>query len=204
MAYAGIFALKSKIFGYNDLVANCGFYAMALLVGGEYEFYQTTIANYWGNYSSKARSTASLTIANALVYKDSGGNTVVYSGDLGKATFANSIIYGNNPAEIELANNNENLFNYFFENCIVQMPDTFKTSNKDHFLNVWKGPAYDPLFFDPYIDYNYALDTLSPAKDAGNPAIGELYPLDIINNSRTADNGPDLGAFERVEKKDDN
>ena len=204
MAYAGVFAMKSKISGYNDVVANCGFYAMALLLGGEYEFYHTTIANYWGGYSNRARSTSSLTITNTLVYQDSQGQKNSYSGDLEKATFANSIIYGNNPIEIELADNNENLFNYFFENSIIQMPDTFKTENKDHFLNVWKGPEYDPQFVDPYIDYNYALDTLSPAKDIGNPAYGVSYPLDILNNDRTADKGPDLGAFERVEKKDDN
>lgn len=204
MAYAGIFAMKSKISGYNDLVANCGFYAMALLLGGEYEFYQTTIANYWGGYASKARSTASLTISNTLVYKNTNGDKVVYSGDLGKAFFANSIIYGNSPAEIELANNHENLFNYFFANSIIQVPDTFKTSDQDHFLNVWKGIANDPLFIDPYKDFNYALDTLSPAKDAGNPEYGLLYPLDIMNNDRTADKGPDLGAFERIEKKDGN
>lgn len=203
MAYAGIFAMKSKIFGYNDLVANCGFYAVALLIGGDYEFYHTTIANYWGGYSNKARNTPSLTISNVLVYNDSKGQDVVYSGDLEKATFANSIIYGNNLLELKLGDNDENLFNYFFENTIIQVPDTFKTSNKDHFLNVWKGQAYDPQFIDPYLDYNYALDTLSPAKDAGNHLYGQQYPLDITNNDRTADDGPDLGAFERIEKKDD-
>ena len=203
MAYAGIFAMKSKILGYNDLVANCGFYAVALLIGGEYEFYHTTIANYWGGYSSRARTTPSLTISNTLVYKNSDGEKIVYSGDLEKATFGNSIIYGNNLLELELGDNNENIFNYFFENTIIQVPDTFKTSDKDHFLNVWKGQAYDPEFVDPYLDYNYALDTLSPAKDVGNHSFGQLFPLDIMNNDRTADDGPDLGAFERIEKKDD-
>jgi hypothetical protein len=104
--------------------------------------------------------------------------------------------------ELELGDNNENLFKYFFENTIIQVPDTFKTSNKDHFKNVWKGLAYDPKFIDPYIDYNYALDTLSPAKDIGNPVFGQQFPFDILNNDRNADNGPDLGAFERIEKKD--
>ncbi|HDR49995.1 MAG TPA: hypothetical protein ENN90_00015, partial [Mariniphaga anaerophila] len=58
MAYAGLFAMKSKIWGYNNVIANCGFYAAALLIGGEYEFSHTTIANYWGGYSSRARKTA--------------------------------------------------------------------------------------------------------------------------------------------------
>src|SRR5690606_16299574 len=38
MAYAGLFAIKSNIKGHNNLIANCGFYATALLVGGNYEF----------------------------------------------------------------------------------------------------------------------------------------------------------------------
>lgn len=201
MAYAGLFALKSKIFAYNDLVANCGFYAVALLVGGEYDFYHTTIANYWGNYSSKARSSASLVISNVLIIPDSKGGSVSYSGDLVKAFFGNSIVFGNIIQEIELGNNYKNEFNYFFENCIVQVADTFNTSNKEHYKNVWKGVKYDPRFIDPYKEFNYQLDTLSPAKDIGKPEFGEKFPLDILNKERTIDSGPDLGAFERIEKK---
>jgi len=102
MAYAGLFALKSKIYAYNDLVANCGFYAVALLIGGEYEFYHTTVANYWGNYSSKARSSASLVISNILIIPDASGGSVSYSGDLKKAFFVNSIVFGNIIREIGL------------------------------------------------------------------------------------------------------
>jgi len=201
MAYAGLFALKSKIYAYNDLVANCGFYAVALLIGGEYEFYHTTVANYWGNYSSKARSSASLVISNILIIPDASGGSVSYSGDLKKAFFANSIVFGNIIQEIELGNNNKNEFNYYFENCIVQVADTFNTSNKDHFKNVWKGVKYDPRFIDPYKEYNYQLDTLSPAKDIGKTEYGEKFPLDILKRDRTVDKGPDLGAYERIEKK---
>ncbi len=201
MAYAGLFALKSKIYAYNDLVANCGFYAVALLIGGEYEFYHTTIANYWGNYSSKARSSASLVISNVLIIQDSNGGSTSYSGDLKKAFFGNSIVYGNIMQEIELGNNYKNEFNYLFENCIVQVADTFNTSNKEHYKNIWKGVKYDPLFIDPYKEYNYQLDTLSPAKDIGKPEYGDKFPMDILNKERDSDSGPDLGAYERIEKK---
>ena len=203
MAYAGLFALKSKIYGYNNLIANCGFYAVALLVGGEYEFYHSTIANYWGKYSSNARSTAAVTISNVLIVPGANGSKISYEGDLEKATFGNSIIYGNISKEIELGNNNENIFNYYFDNCIIQVPDTFKTSDKNHFRNVWKGSDYDPLFIDPYDKYIYELDTLSPAKDIGKFEIAKRFPLDILNKSRTADDGADLGTFERIEKKDE-
>ncbi|SHE99364.1 hypothetical protein SAMN05444274_103191 [Mariniphaga anaerophila] len=204
MAYAGLFAIKSKISGYNNVIANCGFYATALLVGGEYEFYHTTIANYWGGYSSRARKTASLVISNALILKAADGSDVTYTGDLEKAFFGNSIVYGNNPMEIELGKNEEKAFNYFFDHCIIQVPDTFKVNNKDHYKNVWKGEEYNPLFMDPYDDYNYALDTLSAAKDIGNPDFAKFFPMDIMNKDRLSDDGPDLGAYERIEKKDEN
>ena len=203
MAYAGIFALKSQIYAYNDVVANCGFYAVALLVGGQYEFYHTTIANYWGNYSGRSRTTSSVLVSNFLPIQQSDGSTVVYSGDLEKAVFGNSIIYGNNSNELELGDNEENTFDYFFDNCIIQVPDTFNVSNKEHFVDVWKGEDYDPLFVDPYDEYNYALDTLSPAKDVGSLEYAKMFIFDIQNNDRTADDGPDLGAYERIEKKTD-
>ena len=203
MAYAGLFALKSKISGYNNLIANCGFYAAALLVGGEYEFYHTTIANFWGNYSSRSRSTSSLVLSNVLVVEQSDGSKITHTGDLEKAFFGNSIIYGNNASEMELGNNMENTFNFEFDHCIIQVPDTFNISNDDHFKMVWKGIENNPNFVDPFENYDYALDTLSAAKDIGKAEYANMYPLDIMNKDRTTDDGPDLGAFERIEKKED-
>lgn len=203
MAYAGLFAMKSKISGYNNVIANCGFYAAALLVGGEYEFYHTTIANYWGGYTSRVRKTASLVLSNALVIESADGSKVTHTGDLEKAFFGNSIIYGNSQMEIELGKNEAKAFNYYFDHCIIQVPDTFNTSNKDHYKNIWKGEEYNPLFVDPYDDYNYELDTLSAAKDIGNPDYAKLFPTDILNKDRFSDDGPDLGAYERIEKKDE-
>jgi len=203
MAYAGLFALKSKITGYNNVIANCGFYAAALLVGGEYEFYHTTIANFWGNYSSRSRSTSSLVLSNVLVVQQADGSKVTHTGDLQKAFFGNSIIYGNNAKEIELGNNMENVFNYEFDHCIIQVPDTFNISNNDNFKSVWKGANYKPNFVDPFEEYDYSLDTLSAAKDIGKEEYAEKFPLDIMNKDRTGEDGPDLGAFERIEKKKD-
>ncbi len=204
MAYAGLFAMKSRIFGYNNLIANCGFYATALLVGGNYEFYHTTIANYWGGFSTRARMTPSLVISNTLEIANADGSSKVYNGDLERAFFGNCIIYGNNTVELELGNNEENAFNYIFDHCIIQVPDTFNTSDKDHFRTVWKGSEHNPNFIDPYEDYNYALDTLSAAKDVGKIEYARMFPFDILNKDRLSDEGPDLGAFERIEKKDEN
>ena len=105
--------------------------------------------------------------------------------------------------ELELGKNEESAFKYFFDHCIIQVPDTFNISSKDNYRNVWKGAKYDPLFVDPYDKYNYALDTLSAAKDLGDSEIAKLFPLDILNKDRLSDAGPDLGAYERIEKKDE-
>ncbi|MDP2339119.1 MAG: right-handed parallel beta-helix repeat-containing protein [Bacteroidota bacterium] len=198
MAYAGIFAMKSDIQANNCLITNCGFYAVALLVGGNYEFNHSTIANYWGGYSLKARTSPSLQIQNYLIIKDKK-----YIGDLTKANFGNCIITGNaiNGNEVLLSKKNEALFNYKFDRCILQVADTFKTNSPEHFVNILRGKDADPKFIDPYKKFNFELDTLSSAKDAANKTISKLYPTDLKGRDRFLDNGPDIGALERQEKK---
>ena len=78
------------------------------------------------------------------------------------------------------------------------------TSNKDYYINVWKGKDYDPLFIDPFESYNYQLDSLSAAQDIGKLEYAKLFRKDILNKDRNDDAGPDLGAYERIEKEDEN
>ena len=198
MAYAGIFAMKSDIQAANCLITNCGFYAVALLISGSYEFNHSTIANYWGGYGFKARSTPAVFISNILnVSKDKPD----YIGDIEKATFGNCIITGNaiDRNELILRKSSEGVYNYMFDRCILQVADTFKTTSTDHFLNILKG--VDPKFVDPYKKFNFELDTLSKAKDVANRTISKLYPSDLKGRDRFFDNGPDIGVFERQEKK---
>jgi hypothetical protein len=198
MAYAGILAMKSEIQAVNCLVANCGFYAVALLISGSYEFNHSTIANYWGGYGFKARTTPAVYISNILnVSKDKPD----YVGDIVKADFGNCIIAGNamDGNELILRKRSDKIYNYKFDRCMLQVADTFKTSSVDHFVNILKG--VDPKFVDPYKKYNYELDTLSKAKDVANRTISKLYPTDLKGRDRFLDGGPDLGAFERQEKK---
>ncbi len=199
-SYAGIFALKSKIAAYNTLIYNCGYYAAALLIGGEYEFYHTTIANYWSGYGSRSRSTSSLMISDHVVVDLADGSSITYSGDLTKAYFANSIVTGNivTGKEVELVWLGEPEFNYYFDHCLLTVADTTNVEDAKYYRNILKNAQ--PKFIDPYVKMNFQLDTLSDAKDAGLPEIGKLFPYDLINQNRTLDAGPDLGAYERVEE----
>lgn len=199
-SYAGIFALKSKITAYNTLIYNCGYYAAALLIGGEYEFYHTTIANYWGGYTARTRSTSSLMISDHVIVDQADGSKLTYSGDLTKAYFANSIVTGNiiTGNEVELARLGELEFNYYFDHCLLSLADTANVDNPKYYRNILKNAQ--PRFIDPYVKMNFQLDTLSDAKDAGSSEIGKLFPYDLLHQNRTLDAGPDLGAYERVEE----
>jgi len=48
-------------------------------------------------------------------------------------------------------------------------------------------------------EYNYELDTLSPAQHSAAGNIALQFPYDLVGNSRLSDNGPDIGAYERIE-----
>lgn len=199
-SYAGIFAMKSKISAYNTLIYNCCYYGAALLIGGEYEFYHSTIANYWSGYGSRSRSTSSLMISDHVVVEQANGNKVTYTGDLNKAYFANCIVTGTNITgnELELERLGEPAFNYRFDHCLLQLADTFDISNPKYYRNILKNTQ--ARFIDPYVKMNFQLDTLSSAKDAGLPEIGTLFPYDLLNQNRTKDAAPDLGVYERMEQ----
>ncbi|MDA3880041.1 MAG: right-handed parallel beta-helix repeat-containing protein [Prolixibacteraceae bacterium] len=195
MGYAGIFAINANIEATNTLVADCGFYGIALLAGGNYDFTHCTVANYWGSFSN--RQSSSVVMSNLLAIPQEK-DTLWFFGDLTKADWNNSIIWGNIESEIEMGNNEGYQFNYKFTNSLVKISDTLFNAQQENFessiINI------DPGFID-YTTYDYQLDTLSPAKDAGLLKYGEKVPYDLNNNSRLSDDYPDLGAYERIEKK---
>jgi hypothetical protein len=45
---------------------------------------------------------------------------------------------------------------------------------------------------------NFAIDSLSPARNVGDLEIAKQFPLDLDNYSRLDDGGPDLGSLEWV------
>jgi len=196
MAYAGLFALKSQIEATNTLIEDCGFYCVTLLVGGSYNFTHCTVANYWGG-QYKNRNSPSLLISNQLIIDTEDGK-VAYRGDLVNATWRNSIIWGILNSEIDFGQNEERMFNFQFDNCLIKIADTINTSDPIIFKSIIKN--IDPEFFDSS-KYNFQLDTLSPAMNAGLKIYGEQVPLDINNVSRISDAAPDLGVFERVENE---
>jgi len=185
MSDIGIFAQGSHVIGENNVISDCGRYAMVLNIGGTYEFKHSTFANYW---SFSSRNTPSVLLNN--YYEDANGN--IQLRDLHQASFTNCIISGSLPGEIELQKNTAATFNYSFNNCLLKLhPDSSLASLEEN--NSIKIQNSDSLFVDIQED-NYQLNQFSPAIDEGADA---GISLDILGNTR---NGlPDLGAYEKVD-----
>lgn len=194
MNLSGIYAQTSKIKGYNLVLNNCATHAIALTLGGTYNFNQITIANYT---PYAIRNTASVALNNYYTL----GN-IAFAYDLVEATFSNSIIYGDGGEEgneIVIDYAGDGTFNYVFDHCLVKLSDDFDVSDENHFKNLIINPSEGPRFVSRD-EYSFELDTLSPAINAGKTEYGILHPLDINGNSRTTDEAPDLGAYERQQK----
>ncbi|MDK2978657.1 MAG: hypothetical protein PWP52_1371 [Bacteroidales bacterium] len=191
MTAVGLYAQGSTIEAHNNVIGNCGQFAVALTLGGSYSFYHCTIANYWG-YST--RTTPSVLLNN--YYIDVNNN--LQTRPLDKAIFGNCIIYGNKESELFLDKEESENFNFLFDHTLIKVDEDFSTADNNYFKNIIVNN--DPTFQSPY-DNNYELDTLSVAKDYGSLEYGNLFPLDMNLNNRTNDNGPDLGAFERIENQ---
>jgi hypothetical protein len=172
----------------NCIFANSGSYTVALRFGGHYEFNHNTIAN---NYTGSPRKVPSLFFNNYYEIDEQTFGFELH------AEFNNCIVYGNSNNEVSYDIEESSPFKVNFNTCLLN--SLFNAVENDM---VFTNSLFnkDPLFTNPY-EYNYAIDSLSPARDIGNSDIANLFPLDLNNNSRFADDGPDLGALEWVAGK---
>jgi hypothetical protein len=193
MSSVGILGLGTTIKASNCVIGKCGQFALALLIGGSYEFYHCTIANYWGGYESVSRGNPSVALNN--YYKDINGNYQVRP--IEKAFFGNCIIYGSRDSEFEIDSFPNTVLNYQLDHCITKIdPEKFNLNDQTRFKTIFNNE--DPKFVS-YEKDDYQLDTLSAAKDRGLVDYALLYSFDLLGKSRLADAGPDIGAYERLE-----
>lgn len=197
VSYAGILAFKSQIEATNVLLSNCGYYGAALLLGGNYDFNHCTIANYWGSYS--VRKTQSLSISNRLLFLQNG-DSIELVGDLHKCLWRNSIVWGAIENEIEFGQNENYTFNVEFDHVLYRLTDSTQQVHADKFNNSIRNN--DPLFVDDS-NYDFRLDSISPAKDIGSFEYATQVPSDLNGISRVDDKMPDLGAYEWIQKQTD-
>ncbi len=179
MTSNGILAIGTSLLSTNCVIGNCGGPAVDIIRGGDYDFRQLTIGNYW---SASVRSISSLCISNYDY--DTLGNKI--PGQLTKAYFGNSIIYGSEDNEILFDSLAGTPFNYSFDHSLLRT--RLNTSSAGHYTEC--AVNKDPLFIDPVL-FDYRIDSLSPAIRQGIP-MGVLYDINGIERGIT----PDLGSYQ--------
>ncbi len=184
MSYSCLLAFNSTITSYNCVLANGSTYTCGLKDGGLYNFYQCTIVNYNANNVSDG----------ALYISDYDNNNLVNSGNFG-AGFYNTIIDGNNPDEVYSDLKGSYTGEPYFENCLVE--SKMYINDTVHFSNcIWnKNPDFENI-----ANLNFQPDSISAARNMGNPSIGQLYPFDLNMNSRILNKQPDIGAYQYIQK----
>ena len=179
--YSNLYNLKAT----NFVISNCGSYGIALTGGGEYVFEQGTVANYW---NKGTRTTPSLFFNN--VYQsplDGYGYAYNFYFEMN-----NCILYGNKDDEFNTDFYPGPDTTYYFNNSLLKTMrrngETFNNYTECLFNK-------DPKFINK--DYDYHLDSLSPAIGIGNPlySTGQLqFDLDGVARG----NHPDAGAYQYV------
>ena len=190
MTFAALSSIGATVEARNSVFADCGYFTSYLTTGGSYEFTHCTFANYW-NWSQ--RITPGLYITNFYNLND----TALFTGELVRADFGNCIIHGNRMNEVGISElEGYGLFRYFFDHCLLKADTSLRVNDPEYFNNPYLNQ--DPGFISVY-DFNFELDTLAFAKDRGSVVIAATIPLDIHGRDRLGDDGPDLGAYERIE-----
>jgi len=190
MSVVAIFSQGGFITGSNSLFANCGQYVAALTIGGRYDFYHCTFANYW---TGGTRQFPTLLLNN--YYEDVNKNII--SRNLDSASFYNCIVYGDissgEEVKLEKSSNTSFTFNYKFHHTLLR---TGLDTSGSEYVNV-------KLNLDPYFnsvgnnDYRIKNPFSLPGViDKGDPAIGIIFPDDLSGKSRMVNGNPDIGAYE--------
>ena len=186
----GILAYSSRIEASNCQINDNGAHDLYLFAGGDYRFNHCTFANY--NYAHQSPS-----IRMSNYYEDLNGNEQVRP--MERANFQNCIIYGRIESELAIEETENTLFNYKFNNCLIKLKETdYNLSNTSNFENNIYNE--DPNFIQTInaYEYNYELDSISPAINSAATNIAQQFPYDFYGNYRLSDDGPDIGAFEKI------
>ena len=181
-SFSGISSFGANITMRNSLISNCIERTVFCVAGGQYIFENNTFANYSFDFF---RENPQVVLGNFVILNTDTGEQLIAS-DL-RARLVNNIIWGSLEDEVSLP---EPLTDfdaiYDFQNNIIRTSITDLDIN-NNLINI------DPLFIDPF-ERNFALDTLSPAQDAGQ-SLGILFDLEGKNR----DSKLDIGAFERLD-----
>ncbi len=171
----------------NCEISNSAYYCV-YLAGGEHRFTHNTIASYFtgGNIQSVSREDVAAVYVNNLSKQNAKT----------KALFYNNIISGVRENNVVLATPLPDLYTGDFSHNYLRA-DSVSGTFAD---NVFYQPN-DTIFRNTYFTlergyYDFALDSVSPARGIADSLVSALYPLDRLGRNRLSDGAPDAGCYE--------
>ncbi len=202
MTYSCLYAVNSKIKAWNCVIADAGTYTCGLLDGGDYQFYQCTLANYYCYQFACRTLVPALYISDYYTNPANIADTIL--NPLKEAKFYNTIIYDSLsfnatqlPNELDLDLKNSPPSTYMFNHCLIASTDSASFSSSSSFIKVIfnKNPKFENAG-----NFKFELDSLSPAIQSGDVQTGLNYPYDLNMVNRTLNSAPDIGAYQWVKK----
>jgi len=200
---AALFATAAKIKAWNCVFAQGEWATVMIAQGGDYSFYHCTFAAY---PSFGITSGYALYLSNYLVADTVPGNNntrKIFYGELEKAEFGNCILYGESENAVRFVAAANHAFEYTFDHCLIRGTNELMTpSNTNRFIKskISDKPGsnvFEKIDTREYV-YDFRPGKSSLARESGSENIASQYPQDINGNSRVADDGPDMGAYEYV------
>ncbi|MDQ2177615.1 hypothetical protein [Marinifilum sp. D714] len=166
----GIAITNANLQAHDLLLVNCGDECLKV-EDGELNLFQSTLYNAW-NFD--IRTVPNVQIANSSTYN---------------SNIANCIIWGTHSDEFVVSNTS----GLKVENTLLKL----SKSLQDEYASIFSDCIFNENpEFTSIEEKNYTLSETSPCINTGKLEIGIEYPNDLLNNSRTADSTPDMGAFE--------
>lgn len=185
----GLFVRNGNVQVANSEISNTGGYSV-YLNGGQHQFTQSTIANYFDNSSIQPVSRERVP---AVLITDS--NSVAAT----RSVFSNCIVSGSAQDEFSLIIQDPNRFSGIFDHCYIRRPEALSLSG---FTSIRWSLISDTVFKNTRYNYvkntyfDFTLDASSPARGLADPVIAAQYPVDLNGDNRLKDNAPDAGAYE--------
>ena len=187
---SGISASHASIYAENCLFYQNAGAGLSLNYGGNYIFNYCTISNF-------DNQDVALEANNIRCLTPDCAQILVNPLD---CSFTNCIFTGNDRDEIAFLDISEGtdpqLFEYNFENCIVQVDELLDSEAFPNFFNQCidcKNTTFSDSLFLDLSNFDHSLDTTSIAIDMAK--ILPLIDSDILGNPRES-NAPDIGCYE--------
>lgn len=178
----GIVAFGSSIYAENNLIVDCGAENVMLFEGGNYKFYNCTMASYGSDFLIRNNDNAVMGILNYYPISNTQ-----HTGSNLTADIRNCIVDGNMENEIVVDKKSDYSAQVNLQNCMLKSKDAIGSfaTQSNNIIN------QNPLFKDTKsLDFHL---------ESGSPAIGSGIQIpnlttDLDGNQRP--NPPSIGCYE--------